>query len=62
VKRVRVLSPQEREFHLVTSREDLPAEIIGLIYRQRWKIEVCAVSTISTNFRSSASGPFAEKP
>jgi hypothetical protein len=39
VRVVRVLS-HEREFHLVTSREDLPAEIIGLIYRQRWEIEV----------------------
>lgn len=27
-------------FHLVTSREDLPAEMIGLIYRQRWQIEL----------------------
>ncbi len=40
VRVVRVLSEDEREFHLVTSREDLPAEIIGLIYRQRWEIEV----------------------
>jgi hypothetical protein len=40
VRVVRVLSPQEQEFHLVTSREDLPAEIVGLIYRQRWEIEV----------------------
>jgi hypothetical protein len=37
---VRVLSQENQEFHLVTSREDLPAEIIGLIYRQRWQIEV----------------------
>ena len=27
-------------FHLVTSREDLEAELIGLIYRQRWQIEL----------------------
>jgi len=27
-------------FHLVTTREDLPAELIGLIYRQRWQIEL----------------------
>lgn len=27
-------------FHLATSREDLPAELIGLIYRQRWQIEL----------------------
>jgi len=40
VRVVRIVSPQEQEFHLVTSREDLPAEIIGLIYRQRWEIEV----------------------
>jgi hypothetical protein len=40
VRVVRVLSQEDQEFHLVTSREDLPAEIIGLIYRQRWEIEV----------------------
>jgi len=27
-------------FHLVTTREDLAAELIGLIYRQRWQIEL----------------------
>ena len=27
-------------FHLVTTREDLSAELIGSIYRQRWHIEV----------------------
>jgi len=27
-------------FVLVTSREDLPAEIVGLIYRYRWQIEL----------------------
>jgi hypothetical protein len=27
-------------FHLVTTREDLSAELIGLIYRQRWEIEL----------------------
>ncbi len=27
-------------FHLVTTREDLPAELIGLICRQRWQIEL----------------------
>ncbi len=27
-------------FHLVTTREDLSAELIGLIYRQRWQIEL----------------------
>lgn len=27
-------------FLLVTTREDLPAELIGLIYRQRWDIEL----------------------
>ena len=39
VRVVRIVA-QETIFHLVTSREDLPAEIIGLIYRQRWEIEV----------------------
>jgi hypothetical protein len=39
VRVVRVLAG-EKIFHLVTSREDLPAEIIGHIYRQRWEIEV----------------------
>jgi len=29
-----------KEFLLVTTREDLPAELIGLIYRYRWQIEV----------------------
>ena len=29
-----------RIFHLVTTREDLSAELIGLIYRQRWEIEL----------------------
>jgi IS4 transposase len=27
-------------FHLVTTREDLSAELISLIYRQRWQIEL----------------------
>jgi hypothetical protein len=27
-------------FHLVTTREDLSAQLIGLIYRQRWQIEL----------------------
>lgn len=27
-------------FHLVTTREDLCAQLIGLIYRQRWQIEL----------------------
>jgi Transposase DDE domain len=27
-------------FHLITTREDLSAELIGLIYRQRWHIEL----------------------
>jgi hypothetical protein len=27
-------------FHLATSREDLAAQLIGLIYRQRWQIEL----------------------
>jgi hypothetical protein len=27
-------------FHLVTTRQDLAAELIGLIYRQRWQIEL----------------------
>jgi IS4 transposase len=27
-------------FVLVTSREDLPAELFGLIYRYRWQIEL----------------------
>lgn len=39
VRVVRIVA-QEKIFHLATSREDLPAEIIGLIYRQRWEIEV----------------------
>jgi hypothetical protein len=29
-----------KEFHLLTTREDLSAELIGLIYRQRWQIEL----------------------
>jgi hypothetical protein len=29
-----------KTFLLVTSREDLPAEIVGLIYRYRWQIEL----------------------
>jgi hypothetical protein len=28
------------EFQLITTREDLSAELIGLIYRQRWQIEL----------------------
>jgi hypothetical protein len=36
---VRVETP-EHVFHLATSRQDLPAEIIALIYRHRWEIEV----------------------
>jgi IS4 transposase len=39
VRVVRVVAG-ETIFHLVTSRQDLPAEIIGLIYRHRWEIEV----------------------
>ena len=27
-------------FHLETTQEDLSAELIGLIYRQRWQIEL----------------------
>jgi hypothetical protein len=27
-------------FHLITTRKDLSAELIGLIYRQRWQIEL----------------------
>ena len=29
-----------KTFVLITSREDLPAEIVGLIYRYRWQIEL----------------------
>ena len=41
-------------FHLVTTREDLPAELIGLIYHQRWQIELFFkwIKTI-LNFRHS---------
>jgi hypothetical protein len=31
---------EDTVFHLVTTRQDLSAELIGLIYRYRWQIEV----------------------
>ena len=40
VARVVRLEVQGEVFLLVTSREDLEAELIGLIYRQRWQIEL----------------------
>jgi hypothetical protein len=36
---VRLQTPQDN-FLLLTTREDLPAELIGLIYRYRWQIEL----------------------
>jgi hypothetical protein len=30
----------DKTFLLVTCRLDLPAEIVGLIYRYRWQIEI----------------------
>jgi hypothetical protein len=38
--RVVRVEAQDKVFHLATSRQDLEAELIGLIYRQRWEIEV----------------------
>jgi hypothetical protein len=38
--RVVEIHSAEEEFVLVTSRQDLPAELIGLIYRYRWQIEL----------------------
>ena len=40
VVRVVELQAAGKEFVLITSREDLPAEIVGLIYRYRWQIEL----------------------
>jgi len=40
VIRVVRVQAQDKIFHLATSRQDLEAELIGLIYRQRWEIEV----------------------
>lgn len=40
VLRVVRVEAQGDVFHLVTTREDLSAEMIGLIYRQRWQIEL----------------------
>jgi hypothetical protein len=40
VVRVVELQAAGKAFVLITSREDLPAEIIGLIYRYRWQIEL----------------------
>jgi len=40
VVRVVCVQAQGHTFHLATSRQDLPAEMIGLIYRHRWEIEV----------------------
>ena len=40
VFRVVRVEAHEKVFHLVTTREDLSAELIGLIYRQRWQIEL----------------------
>jgi len=40
VVRVVRVEAQGKVFHLATSRQDLEAELIGLIYRQRWEIEV----------------------
>lgn len=40
VVRVVRVEAQGKVFHLATSRLDLEAELIGLIYRQRWEIEV----------------------
>ncbi len=40
VFRVVRLEANGEVFHLITTREDLSAELIGLIYRQRWQIEL----------------------
>jgi len=40
VVRVVEIHAAGKSFILITSREDLPAEIIGLIYRYRWQIEL----------------------
>lgn len=40
VLRVVCIEANGEIFHLVTQREDLSAELIGLIYRQRWQIEL----------------------
>jgi hypothetical protein len=40
VFRIIKISFADKELLLVTTREDLPAELIGLIYRYRWQIEV----------------------
>jgi hypothetical protein len=40
VVRVVEIHAAGKEFVLITSREDLPAEIVGLIYRYRWQIEL----------------------
>ena len=38
--RVVRLETNDNVFQLLTTREDLSAELIGLIYRQRWQIEL----------------------
>jgi DDE family transposase len=40
VVRVVEIQAAGKTFLLVTSRQDLPAEMVGLIYRYRWQIEV----------------------
>lgn len=40
VLRIIEIHSQEKVFLLATTREDLPAEVIGLIYRYRWQIEL----------------------
>ena len=40
VVRVVEIQAAEKTFVLITSRADLPAEIVGLIYRYRWQIEL----------------------
>jgi IS4 transposase len=40
VVRVVEIHAAGQTFVLITSREDLPAEIVGLIYRYRWQIEL----------------------
>src|SRR5208283_2599350 len=40
VLRVVLVEADGKTFHLVTTREDLSAELISLIYRQRWQIEL----------------------
>ena len=37
---VEIRTADGKDFVLVTSRHDLPAELIGLIYRYRWQIEL----------------------